>query len=62
MRILKGQIRYFNMCIIDKNKVLETPVKDILFILKQQLDAHNIDKLKDIHIHGDNALITCPHH
>lgn len=62
MRTLKGQIRYFNMCIIDKNKVLETPVKDILFILKQRLDAHNIDKLNDIHIHGDNALITCPHH
>lgn len=48
--------------IVDKNKEVTTPIKDILFKLKQQLEATGIDKLHDISFHQNNAVVTCPHH
>lgn len=48
--------------IIDKNKEITTPIKDIILKLKQQLDATGIDKLHDISFHSNNAVVTCPHH
>lgn len=49
-------------CIIDGDKVLTTPIKTILLMLKQQLDAMGIHKLKDMTFKSSDAILTCPHH
>ena len=49
-------------CIIDNNKVVLTPIKDIINILQQQLYVSHIDKLKDVQYKQLNARITCPIH
>ena len=49
-------------CIIDNNKVVLTPIKDIINMLQQQLYVSNIDKLKDVQYKQLNARITCPIH
>ena len=48
--------------IVDRNKEITTPIKDLLGILKQQLDASGVDKLRDMTFHSINAIVTCPHH
>lgn len=49
-------------CIIDNNKVVLTPIKDIINMLQQQLYVSHIDKLKDVQYKQLNARITCPIH
>ena len=49
-------------CIIDSNKCVETPIKDILETLRQQLALMHIDKLKQIEYKGMQASLTCPVH
>lgn len=50
------------MPIIIDNKVIETPVQDILNALQQQLYAQHINKLHNIEYKITNARITCPIH
>lgn len=48
--------------VIDGNKELLTPVRDVLEIIQQQLWAKNSGKLSKVRYHGNQALITCPSH
>lgn len=48
--------------IIDGNKEIITPVRDILVALQETLYVKHIDKLKDINFSSGEAQITCPHH
>lgn len=48
-------------CIVD-GKIIETPIKDILEFLQQQLYISHIDKLSRIDYKQMNARITCPIH
>ena len=48
-------------CVID-NKIIETPIKNILEFLQQQLYISHIDKLSRIDYKQMNARITCPIH
>lgn len=50
------------MPIIIDNKVIETPVRNILNMLQQQLYAQHINKLRNIEYKITNARITCPIH
>lgn len=43
-------------------RIISTPIKDILFELKKQLNAQGIDKLAKIIIASNDARITCPYH
>lgn len=49
-------------CIIDNNKVVLTPIIDIINMLQQQLYVNNINKLKNIQYKQLNARVTCPIH
>ena len=49
------------MIIVD-NKVIETPIKDIIELLRQQLFFNKIDKLDRIEIKQNNIRVTCPIH
>lgn len=48
--------------IIDGNKVINTPIKDILEMLVQQIYASRIDKLNTVDFKYNNARVTCPIH
>ena len=48
--------------IIDVNKQILTPVKDILIALQQQATSTWSGKLKDITFKANEAILTCPHH
>lgn len=48
--------------IIDGNKVVETPVRDILSNLQQQLQVCGSDKLQNIQYNQSNARVCCPIH
>lgn len=50
------------MPIIVDNKIIETPVKNILQYLKQQVDLSGIQKLKFIDFSTTEAKVTCPIH
>lgn len=49
------------MLIVD-NKVIETPIKTIVDLLRQQLFLLHIDKLNTIEIKQNNIRCTCPIH
>ena len=49
-------------CIIDDNKVIDTPIKDIIEALRQQVEASGINKLKNIIYKSTDAIVTCPIH
>ena len=49
-------------CIIDNNKVVITPIRDIIDMLQQQLYAEHINKLSQVQYKQLNARITCPVH
>lgn len=44
------------------NNIVNEPIIDILYKLRRDLLIHNISKLSDIQIKGDNALVSCPIH
>ena len=44
------------------NKVIETPIKDLVEMLRQQLYVFHIDKLQRVEYKQRNARITCPIH
>ena len=48
-------------CIVD-NKIIETPIKDILDRVKAQADILNNGKLKYIDYKATEAMVTCPKH
>ena len=50
------------MELIVNNRIVETPIYDILTLLRSQLNEKGIDKLKAIIPRGDNIRITCPSH
>ena len=50
------------MSLIVDNKLIETPVKDIIELLRQQLFLNKIDKLDRIEIKQNNIRVTCPIH
>ena len=49
-------------CIIDNNKVVNTPIKDIIELLQQQLYLNHSDKLSKIEYKQQNIRVTCPIH
>ena len=49
------------MLVVD-NKVIETPIKDLVEMLRQQLYVFHIDKLRNVEYKQRNARITCPIH
>ena len=49
------------MLIVD-NKVIETPIKDIINLLVQELAIRYIDKLDKVEYKQDNIRVTCPIH
>lgn len=49
-------------CIIDNNKMIVTPIRDILESLQQQLYLTRSDKLKRVEYKQQNARVTCPIH
>lgn len=49
------------MLVVD-NKVIETPIRDLLELLRQQLYVYHIDKLNRVEYKQRNARITCPIH
>lgn len=49
-------------CIIDGNKVVLTPIREILDNLQQQLYISNIHKLDTVIYKQNNARVTCPVH
>lgn len=48
--------------IIDGNKVVETPVSEIIELLTQQLSVLRINKLQTVDYKMNNARVTCPIH
>ena len=44
------------------NKIISTPIIDILQELKRQLNERGIDKLKNIKVDRDDIMSTCPIH
>ena len=50
------------MSLIVDNKVIETPIRDIIELLRQQLFISHIDKLHSIEVKQNNIRITCPIH
>ena len=49
-------------CIIDNNKIITTPIIDILNNLQQQLYLQHINKIDFIDIKQNNARVRCPIH
>lgn len=49
-------------CIIDGNKIIDTPIKNILDLVKSQADVIGNGKLKHIEYKQSEALVTCPSH
>ena len=49
-------------CIIDNNKVVNTPIKDIIELLQQQLYINHSSKLKKVEYKQQNIRVTCPMH
>lgn len=49
------------MLIVD-NKCIETPIKDLIELLRQQLYISHIDRLDKIEYTNNNARVTCPIH
>lgn len=50
------------MLVVDGNKVIETPVKNILESLHYELASRHIDKLQRIEYKQKNARVICPMH
>ena len=50
------------MSLIIDNKVVETPIKDLVELLRQQLAVSHIDKLNHIEYKQHDIRITCPFH
>lgn len=50
------------MPFIVDNKQINTPIKDLVGMLKQQCILSNIPKLSDMYERGNNLIITCPVH
>lgn len=50
------------MPLILDNKVIETPVKEIINLLRQQLFLNKIDRLDKIEYKQNNIRVTCPFH
>lgn len=50
------------MALIVDNKIIETPVKDIIELLRQQLFLNKVDRLDRIEIKQNNIRVTCPFH
>lgn len=48
--------------VVDVNKQILTPVKDILIALQQQSLSNWSGKLKDLTFKANEAILTCPHH
>ena len=48
--------------VIDGNKEVTTPIKDIIMALQQHLSLIGVNKLKDVSFKQTNAIVTCPHH
>ena len=48
--------------IVDGNKEIKTPIKDLLEMLRQQLYVSHIDKLNSVEYTQNNARVTCPIH
>lgn len=48
--------------IVDGNKIINTSIKDIIELLRQQLFISKIDKLDSIEIKQNNIRVTCPIH
>lgn len=49
------------MLVVD-NKIIETPIKEIIELLRQQLAVLHIDKLDKIEYKKNNIRVTCPFH
>lgn len=49
------------MLLVD-NKVIETPIKDIVSLLIEELASRHIDKLDKVEYKQDNIRVTCPIH
>lgn len=49
-------------CVIDNNKVVITPIREILESLQQQLYLIHSDKLKRVDYKQQNIIVTCPIH
>ena len=50
------------MSLIVDNKIIETPIKDIIELLRQQLFFNKINKLDKIEVKQNNIRVTCPIH
>lgn len=50
------------MSLMVNNKIIKTPVKDIIELLRQQCFVNHLDRLRNIEIKSNNIRITCPFH
>ena len=50
------------MLVVDNNKLIETPIRELLNLLQQQLYLNGKNKLKTVDFKYNNARITCPIH
>jgi len=50
------------MALIVSNRIIETPIKDIIELLRQQLFFNKIHKLDKIEYKQNNIRVTCPIH
>lgn len=48
--------------IVDVNKQILTPVKEILLALQQQCAVSGNGKIKDLSFKANEAIVSCPHH
>lgn len=49
-------------CIIDGNKIIDTPITEIIEALQQTLYVKHIPKLRDVKLKATEAIVTCPSH
>ena len=50
------------MSLMVNNRIIKTPVKDIIELLRQQCFVNHLDRLRNIEIKSNNIRITCPFH
>lgn len=50
------------MSLMVNNRIVKTPVKDIIELLRQQCFVNHLDRLRNIEIKSNNIRITCPFH
>ena len=65
MRSLKNSflnLEVIKVSLIIDDKVIETPIKDIVNLLIQELALRHIDKLDRVEYKQNNIRVTCPVH